>query len=468
MRGAAEAWPALVLTMLVHCSRWFRERPALVAQGIEHRPPEPGAQVRILPGAPVEIGPDQHRRAGRGFRLSTFAPAVEAPSSLGVRAARSVSPSSVGTGGTNFLTQTGTGTWLVCSGAGPAPWPHPDLRRVPTGTVGVWRLVRATPDVPTKESALFSDVVDDRGDHYHLSPGGSSGASDSGGKWQRLHRRAIFGPMPTDDTLWLEFDTAGGPVRAPLLPSFEVSTRHLEPPLSTVERQTAPARMAAPPRPGTPPGPTRRDRGGADLGRRRPSSCGRGRDRRRHDRRPTGRARTPPVLAAALTADPGGGAWQQVAALGLIVDHPDNGKFGLEALVGHPDRLVAHFVQGSIGTGTAPPSSSPRPTTSAAAMSAMRRSSAGSRKERSTSARRSIPRPLDSRSASKDVPARSTLPSSFKTDIRKPAAGHLEVHGRDTAGGMSVTISMLSGGLLTGLRQRPDIAGMWTPFISEG
>ena len=25
---------------------------ALVAQGIEHRPPEPGAQVRILPGAP--------------------------------------------------------------------------------------------------------------------------------------------------------------------------------------------------------------------------------------------------------------------------------------------------------------------------------------------------------------------------------------------------------------------------------
>ena len=27
--------------------------PALVAQGIEHRPPEPGAQVRILPGAPT-------------------------------------------------------------------------------------------------------------------------------------------------------------------------------------------------------------------------------------------------------------------------------------------------------------------------------------------------------------------------------------------------------------------------------
>ncbi len=28
---------------------------ALVAQGIEHRPPEPGAQVRILPGAPAGL-----------------------------------------------------------------------------------------------------------------------------------------------------------------------------------------------------------------------------------------------------------------------------------------------------------------------------------------------------------------------------------------------------------------------------
>src|SRR5579859_6585542 len=31
--------------------------PALVAQGIEHRPPEPGAQVRILSRAPG-FGPD--------------------------------------------------------------------------------------------------------------------------------------------------------------------------------------------------------------------------------------------------------------------------------------------------------------------------------------------------------------------------------------------------------------------------
>jgi len=28
---------------------------APVAQGIEHRPPEPGAEVRILPGAPVSL-----------------------------------------------------------------------------------------------------------------------------------------------------------------------------------------------------------------------------------------------------------------------------------------------------------------------------------------------------------------------------------------------------------------------------
>src|SRR5947209_2162568 len=45
--------------------------PALVAQGIEHRPPEPGAQVRILPrareperGAGVDSG-----RGGRVWRL---------------------------------------------------------------------------------------------------------------------------------------------------------------------------------------------------------------------------------------------------------------------------------------------------------------------------------------------------------------------------------------------------------------
>ncbi len=33
--------------------------PALVAQGIEHRPPEPCAQVRILPRAPCDLSADQ-------------------------------------------------------------------------------------------------------------------------------------------------------------------------------------------------------------------------------------------------------------------------------------------------------------------------------------------------------------------------------------------------------------------------
>ena len=40
-------------------------RPALVAQGIEHRPPEPGAEVRILPGAPGKTGSDQGKCPGR-------------------------------------------------------------------------------------------------------------------------------------------------------------------------------------------------------------------------------------------------------------------------------------------------------------------------------------------------------------------------------------------------------------------
>ena len=35
--------------------------PAPVAQGIEHRPPEAGAQVRILPGAPCVRAVDRRR-----------------------------------------------------------------------------------------------------------------------------------------------------------------------------------------------------------------------------------------------------------------------------------------------------------------------------------------------------------------------------------------------------------------------
>ena len=45
-------------------------RPAPVAQGIEHRPPEAGAQVRILPGAP------SHRPLTRGNVLSITARAT--------------------------------------------------------------------------------------------------------------------------------------------------------------------------------------------------------------------------------------------------------------------------------------------------------------------------------------------------------------------------------------------------------
>ena len=46
----------MVPELMVLASGGSRQRmlswAALVAQGIEHRPPEPGAQVRILPGAP--------------------------------------------------------------------------------------------------------------------------------------------------------------------------------------------------------------------------------------------------------------------------------------------------------------------------------------------------------------------------------------------------------------------------------
>ena len=45
-------------------------RRALVAQGIEHRPPEPCAQVRILPRALSEIRSDQAKCPGQGIGVS--------------------------------------------------------------------------------------------------------------------------------------------------------------------------------------------------------------------------------------------------------------------------------------------------------------------------------------------------------------------------------------------------------------
>lgn len=295
------------------------------------------------------------RRAG-GERGGFRSPAPAGPSSLRVRAAQSSLPPQVGAGGTNFVSETGEGTWLVCSGAGPTPWPQRDMPQLPPGVSGalVRRRVDAVPATP--EAALFSDVVDDHGRHYRLFPGGSSGSSNSGGKRERWDLRAVFGPPPGEDASWLEFHTAGGPIRAPLQPPVgaEVSSRRLEPTSSTVEHYLADRlhdhvwlHLLDPERPlasleviaaalvsvdaidaghplvgavetvdttmaGGPAGPT-----------------------------------LPPVLAAALAADPARGAWQQVAALGLVVDHPDGAHFGLEALVGHPDRLAAHFVSGS-------------------------------------------------------------------------------------------------------------------------
>jgi hypothetical protein len=41
----------------------YSATPALVAQRIEHRPPEPCAQVRVLPRAQLESAPDQRKEA---------------------------------------------------------------------------------------------------------------------------------------------------------------------------------------------------------------------------------------------------------------------------------------------------------------------------------------------------------------------------------------------------------------------
>jgi hypothetical protein len=50
--------------------------PALVAQGIEHRPPEPCAQVRILSRALLDMGRELGKRPGHG--QSPFSPSLTA------------------------------------------------------------------------------------------------------------------------------------------------------------------------------------------------------------------------------------------------------------------------------------------------------------------------------------------------------------------------------------------------------
>src|SRR5204863_7641425 len=45
------AWPTAPTGGAERCPTAFSARPALVAQRIEHRPPEPCAQVRVLPRA---------------------------------------------------------------------------------------------------------------------------------------------------------------------------------------------------------------------------------------------------------------------------------------------------------------------------------------------------------------------------------------------------------------------------------
>ena len=57
--AATPRW--LRLQLLTRRERVTSFVPALVAQGIEHRPPEPGAQVRILPRAPAKVVSDQRK-----------------------------------------------------------------------------------------------------------------------------------------------------------------------------------------------------------------------------------------------------------------------------------------------------------------------------------------------------------------------------------------------------------------------
>ena len=75
------------------CDRRSRPTPALVAQRIEHRPPEPCAQVRVLPGA---------LQRGKGWNSGS----AQSPGQTG--------------GGEAMLGRGGPGAWPVTSVTGPA------------------------------------------------------------------------------------------------------------------------------------------------------------------------------------------------------------------------------------------------------------------------------------------------------------------------------------------------------------
>jgi hypothetical protein len=197
---------------------------------------------------------------------------------------------------------------------------------------------------------MFTGITDDQDGRYRLEFV-SSGASSSGQKRQRWDLRTLLRPTPAENVEWLRFETPHGPITARLVPpaATVISTEPLDPKRNEIEYYLTSQlhnhvwlRLLDPERPLAALSVIGSALVAVDA------------IRADHplvaavaavdDAIAGGDARSiPPVLADALSRSPRPSAWVGAAAVGVTVSHPDAGHIGLEALVGHPDRLALHF-----------------------------------------------------------------------------------------------------------------------------
>jgi hypothetical protein len=292
---------------------------------------------RRPPGEPIR--PPRH--LGSELTLDNF----------GARVAWAQLPSSMAAGGIDFVSSTDHGAWLVCTGAGPAPWPQPEHHRPPTSTGGGFVAVgSAAHRIQSPEEAMFAEVADDRGQHYQLKMS-SSAASNPGSPRERWDLRLHLIPTPDPAAEWLRFRTPHGPVTAALQPASATETvmRHdaMDPAefylhsqlhhhawLYLLDPERPLARLAVIADALVETGAVSRDHrlvaavtsiDDAIAGQTSPE--------------------LPAVVSSALQGTADQPVWIGCTALGAAISHPDGGELGLEALVGHPDRLALHFVQ---------------------------------------------------------------------------------------------------------------------------